>query len=31
MTDTKTELLALTTEVVAAHVGKNTVAVNQIP
>ena len=31
MTDTKTELLTLTTEVVAAYVGKNAVAVDQIP
>ncbi len=31
MTDTKTELLTRTTEIVAAHVRKNTVAVNQIP
>ncbi len=31
MTDTKTELLALTTEIVAAHVTKNTVSVDQIP
>ena len=31
MTDNKTELLILTTEVVAAHVGNNAVAVDQIP
>ena len=31
MTDTKTELLTLTTEVVAAYVGKNAVTVDQIP
>ena len=29
--DTKTELLTLTTEVVAAHVGSNAVAIDQIP
>ncbi len=31
MTDSKIELLTLTTEVVAAHVGSNAVAVDQIP
>ncbi|MEE9230652.1 MAG: hypothetical protein V3U86_08100 [Acidobacteriota bacterium] len=31
MTDTKTELLALTTEIITAHVGNNAVAVDQIP
>ncbi len=31
MTATKTELLTLTTEVVAAHVGNNAVLVDQIP
>ncbi len=31
MADTKTELLTLTTEVVAAYVGNNAVAVDQIP
>ncbi len=31
MTDNKTELLTLTTEVVAAHVGNNAVLVDQIP
>ncbi|MEE8606885.1 MAG: MucR family transcriptional regulator, partial [Nitrospiraceae bacterium] len=31
MTDTKTELLAMTTEVIAAYVGNNAVAVDQFP
>ncbi len=31
MTDTKTELPALTTEVIAAYVGNNAVAVDQFP
>ncbi len=31
MTDTKTELLAMTTEIIAAYVGNNAVAVDQIP
>ncbi len=31
MTDSKIELLTLTTEVVAAHVGSNAVSIDQIP
>ncbi len=31
MTDTKTELLTMTTEIIAAYVGNNAVAVDQIP
>ena len=31
MTDTKTELLELTTEIIAAYVGNNAVPVDQIP
>ncbi len=31
MTDTKTELLELTTEIITAYVGNNAVAVDQIP
>ncbi len=31
MTDTKTELLTMTTEIIAAYVGNNAVAVDQVP